>query len=32
MDYPLIQYSCDGCGELTEVLDCDQPLLPKMFT
>lgn len=31
MEYPLKQYGCDGCGKLTEVLDCDQPL-PKGWT
>lgn len=31
MDYPLVQYSCDNCGELTEVMDCDEPL-PKGWT
>lgn len=31
MDYPLVQYSCDNCGKLTEVMDCDEPL-PKGWT
>ena len=31
MDYHLIQYGCDNCGELTEVMDCDQPL-PEGWT
>ena len=31
MEYPLKQYGCDKCGELSEVLDCDQPL-PKGWT
>ena len=31
MDYTLVQYACDNCGELTEVLDPDQPL-PKGWT
>lgn len=31
MEYPLVQYGCDSCGALTEVLDCDQPL-PKGWT
>lgn len=33
MKYPLVQYSCDNCGTLTEVLDPDpdQPL-PKGWT
>ena len=28
MDIPLIQYICDDCGKLSDVLDCDQSL-PK---
>ena len=28
MEYHLIQYGCDNCGALTEVLDSDQQL-PK---
>ena len=31
MIYPLVQYGCDNCGALTEVLDPDQPL-PKGWT
>lgn len=31
MDYPLVQYGCDNCGALTEVLDLYQPL-PKGWT
>jgi predicted nucleic acid-binding Zn ribbon protein len=31
MDIPLVQYQCDKCGNLTEVMDCDQPL-PKGWT
>ena len=31
MDYPLVQYGCDQCGALTEVMDCDQPL-PEGWT
>lgn len=26
MDIPLVQYMCDKCGNLTEVMDCDQKL------
>lgn len=26
MDIPLVQYVCDKCGNLTEVMDCDQKL------
>lgn len=31
MDYPLVQYGCDKCDTLTEVMDCDEPL-PKGWT
>lgn len=31
MDIPLVQYQCDKCGNLTDVMDCDQPL-PKGWT
>ena len=31
MDYQLVQYGCDNCGELSDVLDPDQPL-PQGWT
>ena len=26
MNIPLVQYQCNKCGNLTDVMDCDEPL------
>lgn len=31
MKYELVQYQCNECGNLTDVMDCDEPL-PKGWT
>jgi predicted nucleic acid-binding Zn ribbon protein len=28
MKYPLVQYQCNNCGDLTDAMDCDERL-PK---